>query len=157
MASACPARGCKGDWRMARGKRKASSADPLFDHARTRSTSTKRHQPIHRPDVATHCATPLRPRVAEALSASRSVRVCAVCSREARGFYYTHELRPNRYPTFALCSHRCQHAGVAIAKRNFGMIDKTAMEQRALKDARQPFAEVLTELNMMPAFRDRTP
>jgi hypothetical protein len=85
------------------------------------------------------------------------VRVCAVCSREARGFYYTHELRPNRYPTFALCSRRCQHTGAAIAKRNHGLIDKTAMEKRALKDARQPFAEVLTELNMMPAFRDRTP
>ncbi len=85
------------------------------------------------------------------------MRVCAVCSREARGFYYTHELRPNRYPTFALCSRLCQRAGAAIAKRNHGLIDKTDIEKRALKDARQPFAEVLTELNLMSAFRDRTP
>jgi hypothetical protein len=84
------------------------------------------------------------------------VRVCAVCSREARGFYYTHELRPNRHPTFALCSHRCQRAGAAIAKRNFGMIDKTAMEARAIKDTRKPFAEVLTELGLMTPFHERT-
>jgi hypothetical protein len=85
------------------------------------------------------------------------VRVCAVCSREACGFYYTHELRPNRYPTFALCSHRCQQAGAAIAKRNFGMIDKTAMETRAIKDARKPLAEVLAELGLIAPFHDRTP
>lgn len=36
------------------------------------------------------------------------------------------------------------------------MIDKTDMEKRALKDAREPFAEVLTELNLMAAFRDRS-
>jgi hypothetical protein len=84
------------------------------------------------------------------------VRVCAVCNREARGFYYTHELRPTRYPTFALCSHLCQRAGAAAAKRNFGMIDKTAMEARAIKDARKPLAEVLNELGLMPAFVDRT-
>jgi Family of unknown function (DUF6511) len=36
------------------------------------------------------------------------------------------------------------------------MIDKTAMETRAVKDARQPLAEVLTELGLMPAFQDRT-
>ena len=84
------------------------------------------------------------------------MRVCAVCSREAGGFYYTHEFRPHRYPTFALCSHLCQRAASVIAKRNHGMIDKTAMEVRAIKDARQPLAEVLTELGLMPAFHDRT-
>ena len=56
------------------------------------------------------------------------MRVCAVCSRAARGFYYTHLLRPDRYPTFAFCSRRCQRAGAAIAKRKNGMIDKTEME-----------------------------
>ena len=84
------------------------------------------------------------------------MRVCVLCSRQARGFYYTHELRPNRHPTFALCSHQCQRAASVIAKRNFGMIDKTAMEARAIRDARQPLAEVLTELGLMPAFHDRT-
>jgi hypothetical protein len=84
------------------------------------------------------------------------VRACAVCSREARGFYYTHELRPNRYPTFALCSLRCQHAGAAIANRNFGMIDKTTTEARAIKDARKSLAEVLSELGLMAPFHEST-
>jgi len=85
------------------------------------------------------------------------VRVCAICGRAARGFYYTHELRPDRYPTFAFCSHRCQRAGAAIAKGNKGMIDKSDMEQRAIKDARRFLAEVLTELNLMAPFHDRSP
>jgi hypothetical protein len=84
------------------------------------------------------------------------VRVCAICGRAAIGFYYTHELRPDRYPTFAFCSHRCQSAGAAIVKRNKGMIDKTDMEQRAIKDARRFLAEVLSELNLMAPFHDRT-
>lgn len=36
------------------------------------------------------------------------------------------------------------------------MIDKTNMEIQALKDARRLFAETLTELGLMPAFRDRS-
>jgi hypothetical protein len=84
------------------------------------------------------------------------VRVCAVCSRAARGFYYTHEMRPSRYPTFALCSQRCQAASAAIAKRNQGVIDKTSMEAKAIKDTRRVFAEVLTELGLMGAFHDRS-
>ena len=36
------------------------------------------------------------------------------------------------------------------------MIDKTDMEIQALKDARRLFAETLTELGLMPAFRDRS-
>ena len=84
------------------------------------------------------------------------MRVCAVCSRAARGFYYTHDLRPSRYPTFALCSQRCQAAASAIAKRKDGVIDKTDMEAKAIRDTRRPFAEVLTELGLMTAFRDRS-
>lgn len=83
------------------------------------------------------------------------MRVCAVCSRAARGFYYTHQLRPDRFPTFALCSLRCQEAGAAIAKRMKGMIDKTDMESRAIKDARRFLAEVLTELDLLAPFHDR--
>lgn len=82
--------------------------------------------------------------------------VCAVCNREGRGFYYTHQLRPDRYPTFAFCSMRCLEGGAAIAKRNRGMIDKTAREIQALKDARRPFAEVLIELGLMEPFYHRT-
>jgi hypothetical protein len=35
------------------------------------------------------------------------------------------------------------------------MIDKTDMEAHAIRDARRPFAEVLNELGLMPAFFDR--
>jgi hypothetical protein len=84
------------------------------------------------------------------------VRICAVCSRGDRGFYYTHLLLPERYPTYAFCSRHCQLAGAAIAKRNNGMIDKTDMEQRAIKDARRLLAEVLSELGLMASFHDRT-
>jgi hypothetical protein len=36
------------------------------------------------------------------------------------------------------------------------MIDKTAREIQALKDARKPFAEALTNLGLMDAFYNRT-
>src|SRR5438105_1303864 len=134
---------------MARRKRQASPANPLFDHARARGHGPERHQPLHRAGVAADCATSRRARVAEALDAAPGVRVCAVCGRADRGFYYTHHLQPDRYPTFAFCSRRCQLAGAAIAKRKNGMIDKTDMETRAIKDARRFLAEVLTELGLM--------
>lgn len=84
------------------------------------------------------------------------MRACAVCSRGARGFYYTHQLRADRYPTYAFCSMRCLNAGAAIAKRSRGMIDKTDMEMRAIKDARRFLAEALTELGLMAPFHDRS-
>lgn len=80
-----------------------------------------------------------------------------LCSREARGFYYTHLLLPARYPTFAFCSLRCAKAGAAIAKRMKGMIDKTELEAKAIKAARRNFAETLTELGLLAPFHDRTP
>ena len=36
------------------------------------------------------------------------------------------------------------------------MIDKTDLEKQAIKDARRPFAEVLTELGLMEHFFDLT-
>jgi hypothetical protein len=51
---------------------------------------------------------------------------------------------------------RCLDTGSAIARRNKGMIDKTDMEKRAIKEARQFLAEVLTELGLMAPFHDRS-
>lgn len=52
---------------------------------------------------------------------------------------------------------RCLDAGAELARRNNGVIDKSNIERQAIKDARRPLAEVLTELGLMPAFADRTP
>jgi hypothetical protein len=65
-----------------------------------------------------------------------------------------HQLRPDLYPTYRFCSLRCLDAGAAIAGRRNGMIDKTEMEQQAIKDARRLFAEALTELGLMEHFFD---
>jgi Family of unknown function (DUF6511) len=81
------------------------------------------------------------------------VRPCAICCREARGFGYVHQLRAE-YPIYQFCSLRCLEAGAAIAGRQGGVIDKTDMEQQAIKDARRPFAEALTELGLMEHFLD---
>jgi hypothetical protein len=43
-----------------------------------------------------------------------------------------------------------------MATRTNGMIDKTARETQALKDARSDFAEALTGLGLMAPFFDRT-
>ncbi len=51
---------------------------------------------------------------------------------------------------------RCLEAGAALAKRKDGMIDKTDMERRAIKDARRFFAEALLELGLMEPFHDRS-
>lgn len=50
---------------------------------------------------------------------------------------------------------RCLDAGSAVANRNNGMIDKTEMELRAIKEARRYLAEALTELGLMAPFHDR--
>ena len=49
----------------------------------------------------------------------------------------------------------CLTAGSAIARRNFGMIDKTDMETRAIREARREFAQALTEMGLMEPFFDR--
>lgn len=84
------------------------------------------------------------------------MRTCRVCARTARGFFFTYLLRSDLHPTYAFCSRRCQDAGAALAKRNNGMIDKTDTETKAIKAARQPFAEVISELGLMPAFEGRS-
>lgn len=73
-----------------------------------------------------------------------------MCHREGRGFLYSHPGSPRALHRF--CSMRCLDAGTRLAKENYGMIDKTAREMQALKDARRPFAEALTELGLEPFF-----
>lgn len=50
---------------------------------------------------------------------------------------------------------RCLDGGSALANRNNGMIDKTDMEQKAIRDARRFLAETLTELGLMGLFHER--
>ena len=51
---------------------------------------------------------------------------------------------------------RCLDGGSALANRNNGMIDKTDMEQKAIRDARRFLAETLTELGLLAPFHDRS-
>ncbi len=46
--------------------------------------------------------------------------------------------------------------GAASATKKNGMLDKTDMETRAIKDARQFLAQALTELGLLAQFHDRT-
>ena len=87
---------------------------------------------------------------------SRIARSLA-CGREARGFGYVHQLSWDRFPHHRFCSMRCLDVGAALANRNNGMIDKTDMEIRAIKEARRFLAETLTELDLMAPFYDRKP
>jgi len=84
------------------------------------------------------------------------VSLCAVCGREGRGFGYVHRLRHDLHPHYRFCSMRCLNAGAEIARRTNGMIDKTARESQAIKDARPLFAEALTALGLMEPFFHRT-
>ena len=84
------------------------------------------------------------------------MRVCRICGRGTRGFFFTLHMRADQYPTYAFCSFVCQSVGACIAKRLNGMIDKTTLETKAIKEARRPFAEVVTELGLMSAFEGRT-
>jgi len=51
---------------------------------------------------------------------------------------------------------RCLDAGAALANRTNGMIEKTEMENQAIKDARRFFAETLGELGLLAPFHDRS-
>ena len=83
-------------------------------------------------------------------------RTCALCGRAAKGFGYVHGLRFEAHPRLAFCSMACCEAGGALAQRSGGVIDRTPMEARAVKDARRPFAEALAELGLLGPFHGRS-
>src|SRR5436853_342803 len=114
----------KGRWRMARRISSPGAAHPQPDLLRAAEHRRGGNEPVDRAGVATGSGTTKRARVAEALDVAPGLRACRICGRATRGFYYTHLMRPDRYPTFAFCSRTCQLAGAAIAKRTNGMIDK---------------------------------
>lgn len=89
--------------------------------------------------------------MADALNA-----MCAICLRPSRGFGYQHFLK-SPYPQYHFCSTTCLGKGVELARRNMGVIDKTDMERRAIKDARRLLAETLQELGLMEPFYNRSP
>ncbi len=85
-----------------------------------------------------------------------SARVCALCGREAKGLGYVHHLRFGKYPHHRFCSVNCSKPGSSLARKANGMIDKTAMEARAVRDTRRALAQVLTELGLIEPFRGRS-
>ena len=96
------------------------------------------------------------PLPADAAAAQVERLLCALCGRAAKGFGYTHQLRWDAFPSYWFCSMACCDAGGELARRSGGMINLTPMEAQAIKDARRPFAEVLTELGLLAPFHDRT-
>ncbi len=80
---------------------------------------------------------------------------CAFCGRQSRGLLYCHLLRRDRLPDYSFCSRTCADLGIALARENNGVIDKTARETRAIREARRPFAEALTALGLMEPFYNR--
>jgi hypothetical protein len=92
---------------------------------------------------------------ASAAGERRALLKAARFAAAARGFGYVHQLRWETFPYHRFCSLRCLDAGSASAMRNNGMIDKTDMEQRAIRDARRFLAETLTELGLMEPFYHR--
>jgi hypothetical protein len=81
---------------------------------------------------------------------------CAICGRQSRGHLYCHLLRRDRFPGYAFCSRTCADLGIALARENNGVIDKTQMEIQAIKEARRFLAETLTELGLLAPFYDRS-
>ncbi|WP_342028635.1 DUF6511 domain-containing protein [Bauldia litoralis] len=139
---------------MARRKRTAPPAHPLFDHRRPRGDGLERHQPLRGSGSA---ADPGRARGGHGPDVALGRIVpCALCGRQDRGFGYCHHLRFDRFPHHRFCSMRCLDAGSALAKWNNGMIDKTDIEIQAIKEARRFLAEVLTEMDLMTLFHDRS-
>ena len=92
----------EGDRRMARRKRKPASANPLFDHARSRGDGAERHQRfivLASQRIAQRPDEPASQKLSMLLLGSEGLRGLQPRRRAAST---TRTLRPNRYPTFAL-------------------------------------------------------
>src|SRR5262245_22719614 len=139
---------------MARRTWKAPSAHRPADHGGPRGDGGQRHLALRRPGHGADQDQGRQRRGPDPVLAG--VASCALCSRQARGFGYVHHLRWDRFPYYRFCSMRCLDGGSALANRNNGMIDKTDMEQQAIKDARRFLAETLAELWLMELFHDRS-
>jgi hypothetical protein len=59
-------------------------------------------------------------------------------------------------PERRFCSMHHLKFWSSTSRRNDGMVDMTKMEKQAIKDARRPFAEALTELGLMEPFFNRS-
>ena len=136
---------------MARGPRKTGSAHRKPPAYGSRRHGLGGHQPLCRsglpqdqgdPGGASRAGKP-------ADGVSDEIGVCAVCSRQARGFGFCLRLKRSQFAFYKFCSRRCQDIGAILAQRSYGMIDKTAREAQAIRDARKSFAEALTTLGLM--------
>lgn len=83
---------------------------------------------------------------------------CVICQRKAKGYGFCFRLQWQDYPYYQFCSKRCQDIGFLRANQgNTGMIEKTARERRAIQAARKNLADVLTSMDLMKPFFNRTP
>ena len=116
-----------GEW--LEGKRRPAPANPLFDHARSRGDGAERHQPFHRRRRRSGLRSSPNDPASQKLSmllGSEALR--GLQPRGARLLLHAlASTEPLSDLRLLLASAACE-AGAAIAKRNFGMIDKTAME-----------------------------
>ncbi|MDH5527545.1 MAG: DUF6511 domain-containing protein [Nitrospirota bacterium] len=81
-------------------------------------------------------------------------RVCAVCSRQTRGFGWFNPKLPRSHPKRAdsyrkFCSLRCQGAYSNLMKKTGGkMIDPTEMEIAAMTDCLDPLGDYVAALGL---------
>ena len=114
----------------------------------------RRHQHQGKPRIRTGVSS-ARPPPSPAEVAAR--HLCALCGRTVRGF--AAERGPPSVcskPPLYFCSLICRDVSRALIWERITLIDKSAMELQAVKDARRPLAEVLVEMNLMAPFHDRS-
>ena len=84
---------------------------------------------------------------------------CVTCGFEGRGFGFQLHLSA-LHKHYDFCSILCQSVGQRLAELNGGKIEGPMLsdiEQRAIEDARQQFAEALDRQGVLPAFENFKP